>query len=112
MTTDDKRREQNHRPVLNAQTAFVRLPANAVAGTAEDLAVALRTLGVDLGQIRGLFVGNQSGATMWLRGAGAGAGTGVPIFNNNALQYFGWDEVAANIFYEASAAVDVMVVTS
>lgn len=106
--TDDRVRRQADQPVINSDTLVVLIPANAVAGTAEDLDAALRALGVSTSKLKGVLLVNDGGASVWLRSAAAGAGVGTLIANGGST-YFGWADPGAEvIYYEASAAFDAM----
>lgn len=110
--TDRALREMASRPVVNDKTVFVVIPANAVPTVAEDMATILEDLGVAAGRMVGLLLVNDSGASVWLRGTAAGAGTGIEL-PNGANLYLGWSSVPTGVvFAEAAAAFDAMVVTT
>jgi len=107
--TDRPRREHADKPVVNAKTQFVILPANAVAGTAEDLTTDLAALGVNTSGATGILIVNDSAVSLWLRGAAAGAGTGILVPAGSNI-YLGWGGPDTGvIFAENAGGVDIAV---
>ena len=107
--TDVTKLQRADKPLVNNQTAFNQLAANAVPGVAEDLYTDLATFS-DVCNATGILISNNSGADAFLKGAaGAPAGAGILIPDGGNL-YLGWDNPGTGVlFLENSGAVDFMV---
>ena len=105
--SDLDRTERASKPLVNPRTRFLRIPANAVGGTAEDLSTDIGGL-AGSGDVCGILLNNQGAVAAWLRGAAAGAGEGIEIPAGGNL-YLGWDNPGAGvIFMENAGVVDVL----
>lgn len=98
---------------FNVSSTPLSLAANAVGGTAELLSTAVDAAMVTASlptraskPVQGCVISNNAITTVWLRGAAAGASTGIPISPGDSQTFEGL--LAPNgpaLYYEAANAV-------